>query len=204
MTEERVTFGSGLEGILDGTGTRGPVIVTHGSGRGMDSPILEKTAVRLAEMGFRVLRFNFAYLGKRPAPSAGGKNELPELLSAIDLMKEHGEPVLIGKSFGARVCANAAADGSKVRGLVFYGMPLQGMSKTSKPRDWSHLARIKAPKLFITGHRDTLCPLDQLNEVLSTLKGPTRSEIVAGDHSFKPKSEDAAIDLCCAWINDLS
>jgi predicted alpha/beta-hydrolase family hydrolase len=203
MTEHHVTFGSGLNGIVDGAGTRGQVIITHGSGRGMDSTILVKTAQRLADSGFRVLRFNFDYLGKRPAPSAGGKNELPELLAAMDYVKAYGEPILIGKSFGARVCANAAVEHGGVRGLAFYGMPLQGMSKSSKPRDWSHLARIAAPMLFITGNRDQLCPLDSLSEVLKTIKAPVTSEVVPGDHSFKPKSEDVAVAICVSWVEGL-
>lgn len=198
-----MTFGDGLAGIVNGAGSRGQVIITHGSGRGMDSPILVRTAQTLAGTGFRVLRFNFGYLGKRPAPSAGGKSELPELYAAMDFVSQFGPPILIGKSFGARVCANAAVERGGIQGLVFYGIPLQGMSKTAKPRDWSHLTHIKAPMLFITGDRDTLCPLDQLNKVLDTLTAPVKSEIVPGDHSYKPKSEDKAVAVCCSWVDRL-
>jgi predicted alpha/beta-hydrolase family hydrolase len=202
-----------LNGIVSGGGKAGTAIVCHGSGRGMDAALLVKTAQRLSDLGFLVLRFNFGYLGKRPAPSAGGKAELPELFAAMDWLAAHAAaagvapsaPVLIGKSFGARVCANAAVaatepNGRPVKACVFYGMPLQGMSKSSKPRDWSHLARITAPMLFITGDRDTLCPLDQLSSVLAPLTAPHDSEIVPGDHSYKPKSEDRAAELCTNWV----
>lgn len=169
----------------------------------MTSSLLTKTAVRLSELGFVVLRFNFGYLTRKSAPSAGGKKELPELLAAIDYMKDKGPPILIGKSFGARVAANASLE-TNVRGLVFYGLPLQGASKTAKPRDWSHLARIKAPTLFITGDKDTLCPLDQLEKVLQTMTADVTSEVVPGDHSFKPKSEDVALEICAKWVDGLS
>ncbi len=210
MHEKEVSFGEGLNGIVttteastDGDG-KPSVIITHGAGQGMQSTLLSKTAARLAELGFIVLRFNFGYIERKSAPSAGGKKEQPDLLAAIEYMKNHGEPILVGKSFGARVCANVALERSDVKALAFYGMPLQGMSKTSKPRDWSHLAKLNVPLLFITGDKDKLCPPDKLTEVLSAVNAPLTSEIVPGDHSFKPRSEDLAVKLCTEWINQLA
>ncbi|HEY9679126.1 MAG TPA: alpha/beta fold hydrolase [Drouetiella sp.] len=198
-----IEFGSGLAGILNGDGKRGPVIISHGAGRGMDAPILETTAVKLAELGFRVLRFNFAYMGLRPAPSAGGKKEQPELVSAIEYMKQFGKPILVGKSFGARVSTFVAADRDDIRALVFYGLPIVGMGKNPKPRDWSHLGKIKAPILFITGKNDKLCPLDKLVVEQKYITSQYASQVVPGDHSFKPKGEDEAIALCIDWIDKL-
>lgn len=203
MQEENIVIPGGLNGIIQGEAKRGAVIITHGAGQGMSAAILQKTAFALADLGFIVLRFNFSYLDRESAPSFGGKKELPELQSVITFMKKHGKPILIGKSFGARVCANAAVEDEEVRALVFYGMPLQGASKTSKPRDWSHLARIQAPMLFITGDKDQLCPLDQLSGIVSGLTAPVTSKVVPGDHSFKPKSEDRAVEICAGFIDDL-
>lgn len=205
MKETTLVFGGGLNGIITGTeNRRAPVILTHGAGQGMQAPLLAKTAARLAELGFIALRFNFAYIDRKSAPSAGGKREQPDLVSAIEHMKQFGNPILVGKSFGARVCANVALVRPDIAGLVFYGMPLQGASPGAKPRDWSHLAGIKPPTLFITGDKDKLCPLDQLSAILDTMQGAVCSQIVAGDHSFKPKSEDAAVLLCTNWIDGLN
>lgn len=205
MKERSVEFGNGLRGILSGAkAKRGSVIVTHGAGRGMDAPLLVKTAERLAELGFLVLRFNFGYLTRRGAPSLGGKNERPEVESAIEFMKEHGSPILIGKSFGGRVNSYVAAERDDVRALVYYGLPLKGASKTSKPRDWSHLARIKVPMLFITGDKDNLCPLPELDVIQKQLRAADfKSMVVPGDHSFKPKSESAALECCIDWVATL-
>lgn len=203
MSESKVKF-SGLDGIVAGAANRGTAIITHGAGRGMDAALLEKTANGLVARGFMVLRFNFGYMGKKPAPSAGGKNEKPELESAIEFMKEHGEPILIGKSFGARVSSYVAAERDDIRALVFYGLPIQGMSKNSKPRDWSHLSKLSIPMLFITGDKDKLCPLDELSKIQKNISADFNSEIVSGDHSFKPKSEDKALQLCLDWIDALA
>jgi predicted alpha/beta-hydrolase family hydrolase len=203
MTERKVKF-DGLDGIVSGAAKRGTAIITHGAGRGMDALLLEKTANGLADLGFMVLRFNFGYLGKKPAPSMGGKNEKPEVASAIEYIKEHGNPILIGKSFGGRVSSYAAAERDDVRALVFYGLPIQGMSKNSKPRDWSHLAKLSVPLLFITGDKDKLCPLSELAEIQKNITAEFKSEVVPGDHSFKPKSEDKALQICLDWIDDLT
>ena len=201
MTKEIIELK--LDGIISGTNKRGPVIISHGAGRGMDAAIIEKTASRLADLGFIVLRYNFGYIGKRPAPSAGGKNEKPELIHAIEFMKQFGNPILIGKSFGARVGSYVAAERDDIKALAFYGMPLVGMSPKSKPRDWSHLEKIKVPMLFITGDKDKLCPLSRLGEVQKNIAAPFTSKVVKGDHSFKPKSEDEAIDICVDWVDKL-
>lgn len=201
VKEKEIEFGSGLHGTVTGDGKRGAIIVSHGAGRGMDAPILVKTSEKLAELGFRVLCFNFGYLGNRPAPSAGGKKEQPELVCAIEFMRQYGNPILVGKSFGARVGSYVAAERDDIRALVFYGLPLCGIGKNPKPRDWSHLGKIEAPILFITGNNDKLCPLTRLAEEQKHVRAGFASHVVPGDHSFKPRGEDAAIELCVDWID---
>ena len=199
-----VEFGSGLQAVLQEGGARGAVVISHGAGRGLDTPLLEKTAERLAADGFTVLRWNFGYLGEKRAPSAGSKREKAELEQAIDFMKSRSQAplILMGKSFGARVSSYVAAGRDDVHALVFYGLPLHGMGRNAKPRDWSHMSEIKATMLFITGDRDQLCGLEHLREVQALLRVPYTSEVVPGDHSFKPRSEDAAIDIAVRWLNE--
>ena len=199
-----VEFGKGLRGILDEGGSRAAILVSHGAGRGLDTPLLEKTAERLAAGGFTVLRWNFGYLAERRAPSAGSKREKAEMELAIDFLAGVSQAplVLLGKSFGARVSSYVAAGRSDVKALVFYGLPLHGMGKNAKPRDWSHMAEISAPMLFITGDRDQLCRLEHLTEVQSLVRVHYTSEIVPGDHSFKPRSEDTAIEIAVRWLGE--
>ncbi|MGH2364827.1 MAG: alpha/beta hydrolase family protein [Chloroflexota bacterium] len=198
-----VEFGAGLHGIVQGDGRRGVAVISHGAGRGMDAPLLERTAERLAELGLASLRWNFGYLGKRPAPSAGGKREVEELRQAIALMAEYGRPILIGKSFGARVSSYVAAGRDDLAGLVFYGLPLQGLGRNARPRDWSHLEHIAAPMLFITGNHDALCPLERLAEVQRPIAPACTSVVVQGDHSYKPRGEAEALEHCLMWVREL-
>ncbi|MFI5268487.1 MAG: alpha/beta family hydrolase [Chloroflexota bacterium] len=199
-----VEFGNGLHGVLEQGGSRAAVLVSHGAGRGLDMPLLEKAATRLASDGFTVLRWNFGYLAERRAPSAGSKREKAEMEQAIEFLASvlDAPLVLVGKSFGARVSSYVAAGRSDVRALVFFGLPLHGMGKNAKPRDWSHMAKIAAPMLFITGDRDQLCRPEHLTEVQGLVRVPYMSEVVPGDHSFKPRSEDAAVDLAVHWLEE--
>src|SRR5581483_9206102 len=115
--ETPVTFGDGLHGVLHEGGNRGAVVLSHGAGRGLDTPLLEITARRLAEIGFSVLRWNFGYMGVRSAPSAGAKREQAEMAQGIDFMRDKGPLILAGKSFGARVSTYVADGRDDVRAL---------------------------------------------------------------------------------------
>jgi predicted alpha/beta-hydrolase family hydrolase len=190
-----------LHGIREGSGSRGMVIISHGAGRtGMATALLEQTAIRLAEAGFSTLRWNFSFVDERRAPSAGSKREKADLEAVIDSVANTRPLILVGKSFGARVSSYVAAERSGVDALVFYGLPIHGLGKNAKPRDWSNLAKIAAPMLFITGDRDQLCSLDRLAEVQTLITAPFDSEVIPGDHSYKPKSQERAIDLCVDWL----
>ncbi|MBV9120405.1 MAG: dienelactone hydrolase family protein [Chloroflexi bacterium] len=199
-TESNVSFGEGLRGILHDGGSRLAAVICHGAGRGLDTPLLEETARRLAAVGCCALRWNFGYMGVRAAPSSGAKREREELRSAMDFMQDRGPLVLIGKSFGARVSTYVAAGRDDVRGLVYFGLPLHAPGKPLSSRDWSHMAELNAPMLFLTGNRDGFCPQDDLVEVQKLVRTPFESHIVPGDHSFKPRGEAEAIDLALSWL----
>src|SRR5207248_239759 len=100
-TQSAVEFGNNLQGVLQEGGERAAVLISHGAGRGLDTPLLEKTAGRLADNGFTVLRWNFGYLSERRAPSSGSKREKAEMEQAIEFLtgRSTAPLVLMGKSF---------------------------------------------------------------------------------------------------------
>ena len=183
------------------------VIVSHGAGNDMHTPLLVHFSTGLCRAGFLSLRFNFPYKEKgQRAPDP------PEKLNrtwqaAFEFVMNHpqfGTPriVAVGKSMGGRIASQMTADGLILpKALVFLGYPLHPPGRKDQLRD-AHLYRIEVPMLFFAGTRDTLCDLDLLKPVVSRLKGPTVLEVIeGGDHSFVlPKSFKTSEEEVCDRI----
>jgi predicted alpha/beta-hydrolase family hydrolase len=162
------------------------LILAHGAGTDMTAPLLVAVAEGLAARGVTVLRFNFLYkeLGKK-APDAMPKLELV-YRTAIEAMRAEKPKRLFvgGKSMGGRVASMLAAKDVTCDGLVFLGYPLHPAGKPEKLRA-AHLAKIKAPLLFVSGTRDPLCDLTLLRPVLAPLGDRASLHLVdGGEHSF--------------------
>jgi len=73
---------------------------------------------------------------------------------------------------------------AKVRGLVFFGLPLHPPGQPSTKRA-DHLARVKLPMLFLQGTRDTLADLSLLRPICAKLGSRATLHIIeTADHSF--------------------
>ncbi len=97
--------------------------------------------------------------------------------------------MLIGKSMGSRVgCHVAAADddvAQSVKALVCLGYPLVGMGKRSPLRD-KVLVDLRTPILLVQGTRDSLCPLEKLEEVRGRMQARHELHVVeGGSHSLE-------------------
>ena len=174
---------------------RTAIIVAHGAGNDMNSPLITSFCRGLAATGHPVLRFNFLYTEHgRKAPD---KQEIleetwgsvyrfarEELGGKVDFW------VAAGKSMGGRVASQMVSNNLlPVDGLVFLGYPLHSPSNKEKLRD-AHLYQIRIPMLFFAGTRDQLCDMEKLKAVLKSLNAPWELFTVeGGDHSFHvPKS----------------
>ncbi len=165
-----------------------PLVIGHGAGNDMHSPLLSGFADGLGEAGIGSLRFNFPYKqqGRRaPDPPAVLRDALS---AAFEEARERtkGAPVLAGgKSLGGRIASVLVADGMPAAGLVFVGYPLHAPGKTERIRD-EHLDRIQVPMLFLQGTADPFARWDLLEAVVARLG--TRAELYpveGGDHSFR-------------------
>jgi len=166
------------------------VILAHGSGNDMETPLIVAAADGLCREGFLTLRFNFPYKEKGRKSPDSQKKLVNTWQCVHGYLSDHpevgpGKIVAAGKSMGGRVAAQMAAAGElPVQGLVFLGYPLHAPGKKDQPRD-AHLYDIGVPMLFVAGTRDSLCDLTLLQEVLKRLKAPWHLEIIkGGDHSF--------------------
>lgn len=132
------------------------VIVAHGAGNNMDTPLLVAFSQGLAEGGYPALRFNFPYAERgRKAPDT--YETLAETWrSAAAFFKERlGQRVdswvAAGKSMGGRIASLMVADGLLTPArLIFLGYPLHPAGNKEKVRD-AHLYGITVPMLFLPG-----------------------------------------------------
>lgn len=167
---------------------RGPLLLlAHGAGNDMDSPLLAGFAGGAAAAGVGCLRFNFAFTeaGRR------GPDREPLLRQVWSAAFEHarprGEPVWAGgKSLGGRIASMMASDGSlDPAGLVFLGYPLHPPGRTERVRD-GHLPDVDVPMLFLQGTRDPFARWDVLTATVERLGDrAVLHPVEGGDHSFR-------------------
>jgi hypothetical protein len=187
------------------------LVLGHGAGGDMTTPMLEAVALGLALRGHAVLRFNFPYAeAGRRAPDRPERLELAYTAAASTLRAAGTRlerVVLGGKSLGGRIASMVVSKGLACDGLVFLGYPLHPAGKPKMLRD-KHLDAIKVPMLFVQGTRDPLCDLALLKPVVAHLSQRVTLHVVdGGDHSLDlPKShkrDRAEVwDDLCETIDD--
>ncbi|SEN83754.1 hypothetical protein SAMN02990966_00247 [Rhodospirillales bacterium URHD0017] len=165
------------------------ILLAHGAGAPMDSPAMTAIARSLAEVGFRVARFEFAYMasrrtssGRRPPPRA--ETLKPEYVAAIAALKVRGPLIIGGKSMGGRV-ASMIADEHGAAGLLCLGYPFHPVGKPTQLRT-AHLAQLKTPTLIVQGTRD---PFGTREEVAGykVSKAIKILWLEDGDHDLRPR-----------------
>ena len=156
---------------------------------------MQNWKARLGMLG-EIETFDYSYMRegrKRPDP-------LPQLVAAHrqalrDARERHPSrsirhrtdspwrTILIGKSMGGRVGCHVSLQ-ENVDGLICLGYPLCAMGDRTKLRDEVLLA-LTRPVLFVQGTRDSLCPVELLEQVRREMSAPNFLHIVeGGDHSL--------------------
>ncbi|MET0575854.1 MAG: alpha/beta family hydrolase [Mesorhizobium sp.] len=168
------------------------VLLAHGAGAPMDSASMAATAKSLAAVGFRVARFEFAYMAARryghrkPPPRAETVN--PEYIAAVEALGAKGPLIIGGKSMGGRVASMVADElyaAGKIAGLLCLGYPFHPPAKPEQLRT-KHLADLKTPTLICQGTRDEFgTPEEVAGYTLSDKVGVLWLE--DGDHDLKPR-----------------
>jgi predicted alpha/beta-hydrolase family hydrolase len=179
-----------LQGPQD---ARFTILLAHGAGAPMDSASMTAAANALAGVGFRVARFEFAYMaarrtsdGRKPPPRA--EKLIPEYEAAIAELGASGPLIIGGKSMGGRVASMIADDlhrRGKIVGLLCLGYPFHPPGQPEKLRT-GHLTGLTTPALICQGTRDEFGTRDEVPGYdLSD-----RIEILwleDGDHDLKPR-----------------
>ena len=169
------------------------VMIAHGAGAPMDSASMNATTKVLAGAGFRVARFEFAYMagrrsGERKPPPRADK-VIPEYVAAIDDLGPTNGPLIIGgKSMGGRVASMAADElfaARRIAGLLCLGYPFHPPGRPEQLRT-AHLIGLKTPALICQGTRDEFGNREEVGEYALS------DEIEMfwledGDHDLKPR-----------------
>ncbi|MDP9099190.1 MAG: dienelactone hydrolase family protein [Verrucomicrobiota bacterium] len=161
------------------------LLFAPGAGAPSSHPWMRAWTERLGAIG-TVRSFDYDYMRegrRRPDP--------PPLLIAAhrqalsDARNDETQPViLIGKSMGGRIGCHVALEES-VAGLVCLGYPLCGAGDPKRLRD-KVLRDLRTPILFVQGTRDSLCPLDLLENIRKEMEAAGFLHIVeGGDHSLQ-------------------
>lgn len=137
------------------------IMLAHGAGAPMDSATMSATTRVLADAGFRVARFEFAYMASRRAgerkPPPKAEKVMPEYIAAIDDLGPTDGPLIIGgKSMGGRVAsmiADAEHSAGRIAGLLCLGYPFHPPGRPQQLRT-AHLLDLRTPALICQGTRD--------------------------------------------------
>jgi predicted alpha/beta-hydrolase family hydrolase len=159
-------------------------LLAPGAGAPSSHPRMQTFAQLLAQIG-PVEPFDYPYAKdrkRRPDP-------LPKLIAAHkaalkSLREKHDGPiVLVGKSMGGRVGCHVALS-EPVAAVVCLGYPLCAAGDRSKLRD-QVLLDLRTPAMFVQGTRDSLCPLELLDDVRKRMRAFSALHVVDGaDHSL--------------------
>lgn len=170
------------------------LLLAHGAGAPMDSPAMTAATMALSGVGFRVARFEFAYMagrrtetGRKPPPKAD--KLIPEYLAAVEALGPVSGPLIIGgKSMGGRVASMVADDlhaTGRVAGLLCLGYPFHPPGKPEQLRT-AHLEGLRTPALICQGTRDPFGTRDEVT-TYPLSNGIELFWLEDGDHDLKPR-----------------
>ncbi|MBB4229583.1 hypothetical protein GGD56_003434 [Rhizobium mongolense] len=177
------------------------VLLAHGAGGAMDSPSMTAAAEALAAIGFRVARFEFAYMaarrtseGRKPPPRAD--KLIAEYGAAIERLGVRSPLIIGGKSMGGRVASMIADDlfaKGKIAGLICLGYPFHPPGKPEELRT-KHLETLTTPALIVQGTRDVF----GTRQEVKSYKMSNKIELVwleDGDHDLTPRKKISGFSL---------
>ena len=171
------------------------ILLAHGAGAPMDSKSMTAASEALVGKGFRIARFEFAYMAARrtsdarkPPPKA--ETLIPEYMEAVKEVASSGPLIIGGKSMGGRVAsiiADELYDQGAICGLLCLGYPFHPPGKPQQLRT-AHLKNLRTPTLICQGTRDEFGTRE---EVSTYPLSPAISVLWLedGDHDLAPRKK---------------
>ncbi len=158
----------------------------NGSAR---QPLLVRLKAELKKVGITAQAITL----KRARPKPGLQAEVDQLRRAAD-----GSEVLIGRSFGGRVCTRLAVL-APPRALVVLGYPIRPPG-LPRPLDEAALKALTCPTLILQGADDALGPPAVLRRLLAGRPNVTIEVIAGAGHTYG-RHERAVIERAAQWLS---
>lgn len=171
---------------------RGTAILLPGFGGTARSPVLLALARRLRAIDVGSRRF--APAAGRPSP--GLRREV-EAVAALR-RRLPGPHVLIGRSFGGRVCARLAQRDPPTA-LILLAFPVRPPGRR-RPDDERALASARCPVLVVQGDRDELGPLRVVRALARRNRRVELAVLKGAGHSWGSQ-EAVALDGVVDWLD---
>lgn len=162
----------------------GIVVLTHGAGGSMDSPLLIALCDEWARRGWIAVRYNLPYRRRRPTgpPSGSAASDMAGIREALEAARTMGPGPLLagGHSYGGRLTSMVVAEGAEVDGLTLFSYPLHPPGPPHPDgRERSrtgHFPDIAVPTVFTHGTRDPFGSIADLRSAATLI--PARTDIV--------------------------
>jgi len=168
---------------------RAILVLAHGAGAGMRHPFMAQLAKALQREKIGTLRFQFPYMEKGSKRPDRPKIATAAVAAAVREASAHTGKLPLaagGKSFGARMTTQAAAQGllPQVEKIVCFGFPLHAPKKPSLIRA-EHFDDLRIPVLCLQGTRDDLADPALMRKVIAKHPRRLKMQMVEGaDHAF--------------------
>jgi uncharacterized protein len=176
--------------LLHPDGAKWLLVLGHGAGANMRHRNLQAIAENLYDAQIATFRYQFPYMER----GGGGRDSQAVSLATVRAAVQAGSQAAPrlrllagGHSFGGRMTSLAAAETplANVEGLVFCSFPLHQPGKANIERA-AHLPTIGIPMIFLSGSRDAMAQLDQLEPLCADLGHLTTLHLLdTADHGFK-------------------
>ena len=171
------------------------MMLGHGAGTPMRSPLMDQTAEAFADRQIATFRYNYPYSENTATYSPGKTDPLEVLLSTATAAKSAAADLSLdlplflgGRSMSSQVLSLALTreNWPEVRGAVLYVFPTRWLNVLENPV--SHLHQVPVPMLFVQAARDTeITDLSELQSAMDGFSSPATLHVVeAADHFFDP------------------
>lgn len=189
VLEGTLEYPETLDGLMPGA------VICHPHplfGGNMSNGVVRALRKGLLKLGFVCLRFNFRGTGRSWGVHGGGRDEIQDVLSAMDFLSEQPKVdkdrlLVAGYSFGCWVGLEAASKDARAKRLI-------GVSPPLNEYDFSYLKEELRPKFLIVGDNDFVCSIGRFRKFMDEIPEPKTGVVLPGADHFHSGREQEIVD----------